>query len=115
MFNKLKTLRKFNKEIITIQQLQDIVKNNPQKEYIEYVRGLEYKSPEYNKSKVNINCIMPHGIFNGIGNDNLISFTNYLYYDIDGIDTKEELNDTIKRLCDTLPISFLQKIIWFYN
>jgi hypothetical protein len=111
MFNKLKTYRKFDKEIITIQQLQDIVKNNPQKEYIEYVRGLEYKSPEYNKSKENIHCIMPHGIFNGIGNLNLVSFSNYLYYDIDGINTENELNDTIKRLCDTFPISFLQRSV----
>ena len=111
MFNKLKTYKKFDKEIITIQQLQSIVKNNPQKKYIEYVRGLEYKSSEYNKSKENIHCIMPHGLFNNLGNDNLISFTNYLYYDIDGIDTKNELNDTIKRLCDTFPISFLQRSV----
>lgn len=111
MFTKLKTYKKFDKEIITIQQLKSIVKNNPQKEYIEYVRGLEYKSPEYNKSKENISCIMPHGTFNGIGNSNLISFSNYLYYDIDGIDTKNELNDTIKRLCNTFPISFLQRSV----
>lgn len=109
MFNKLKTYRKFDKEIITIQQLQDIVRNNPQKEYIEYIRGLEYKSKEYNKSKENIHCIMPHGIFNNLGNENLVKFSNYLYYDIDGIDTKNELNDTIKSLCDNFPISFLQR------
>lgn len=111
MFNKLKTYKSFNKEIITIQQLQDIVRNNPQEELIEYIRGLEYKSPEYNKSKQNIHCIMPHGLFNGISNSDILSFSNYLYYDIDGIDTKIELNDTIKRLCDNFPISFLQKSI----
>lgn len=111
MFNKLKTYKKFDKEIITIQQLQSIVKNNPQKEYIEYVRGLEYKSPEYNKSKENLSCIIPHGLFSSLSNDTFIKFTNYLYFDIDGINTKQELNDTIKRLCDTFPISFLQRSV----
>lgn len=110
MFSKLPTLKKFSKEILTIEQLQSIVKNNPQSEYIEYIRGLEYKSKEYNTSKLNVSCIMPHGIFvNGIKNTDIESFSGYLFYDIDGIDTKDELNDTIKRLCDTFPISFLQR------
>ena len=110
MFSKLPTLKKFSKEIITIQKLQSIVKNNPQSEYIEYIRGLQYKSKEYNTSKLNVSCITPHGIFNnGIKNTDIKSFSGYLFYDIDGIDTKNELNDTIKRLCDTFPISFLQR------
>lgn len=111
MFSKLKNYKKFNNEVITIEQLKDIVMNNPQKSLIEYARGLEYKSNEYNKQKSFINCIMPHGIFSGLTNDDLVSFSNYLYYDIDGIDTEIELNDTIKRLCDNFPISFLQKSI----
>jgi len=110
MFSKLPTLKKFSKEIITIQKLQSIVKNNTQSEYIEYIRGLQYKSKEYNTSKLNVSCITPHGIFNnGIKNTDIKSFSGYLFYDIDGIDTKNELNDTIKRLCDTFPISFLQR------
>lgn len=111
MFSKLKNYKKFNNEVITIQQLKDIVTNNPQKDLIEYARGLEYKSNEYNKQKSYISCIMPHGIFGGLTNDDLINFSNYLYYDIDGIDNEIELNDTIKRLCNNFPISFLQKSI----
>ena len=47
MITKLKTLKWFSNETITIQQLHSIVKNNPQKELIENIRGLEYKSKEY--------------------------------------------------------------------
>lgn len=111
MFTKLPSYRKYSNQKITIQELYSIVKNNPQKDYIEYVRGLEYKSDKYKQSKNNISCIMPHGTFTGLNNSDLISFSNYLYYDIDGIDTKNELNDTINKLCDTFPISFLQRSV----
>lgn len=109
MFTKLKNYKSFSKELITIQQLNSIVKNNPEKDYIDYIRGLEYKSKEYNKSKESLSCIMPHGVFNGIANKDLVKFSNYLYYDIDGIETEKELNDTIKRLNDTFCPSFIQK------
>jgi hypothetical protein len=111
MFTKLKSVKdRTPKEIITIQQLHSIVQNNPNKEYIEYIRGLEYKSKEYNSSKLKLNVITPHGIFSGgICNNNISDYSGYLFYDVDGIYDKKELEDTISLLNDTFPISFLQR------
>lgn len=111
MFNKLKTLKKFNKEIISINQLVEIVKSNPQKELIEKIRNVEYKSKEYNTLKLGVNAITPHGIFNSLKNDGLEELSGYLYYDIDGFDTINELNDTKNKLIETNIVSFICKSV----
>jgi hypothetical protein len=111
MFSKLETIKQMTGKVITIDELVKIVKSNPQRELIEKIRNVEYKSAEYNNLKQQLNCITPHGIFKGLKNSDIVSYSNYLYYDIDGIDTKKELNDTIKRLCDTFPITFLQRSV----
>lgn len=111
MFNKLTTLKKFNKEIISIQQLVSIVKSNPQKELITKIRNVEYKSKEYNNLKLSVNAITPHGIFNSLKNDGLEDLSGYLYYDIDGFDTLNELNDTKKELINTNMVSFISKSV----
>lgn len=111
MFNKLITLKKFNNEIISIEELVDIVKNNPQINLINEIRNTEYKSDKYKNLKLKVSAITPHGTFKSIRNDGLISFSSYLYYDIDGCDTEMELIDTKNRLIELFPISFVCKSV----
>jgi hypothetical protein len=111
MFSKLLSVKKFSKEKITIQQLVDIVKNNPQEELIKQIRSVEKKSKEYSNFKLKVNCITPHTIQKGLKNDDILSLSGYLYYDIDNFGTKDELDDTIKTLNDTFPISFICKSV----
>jgi hypothetical protein len=111
MFNKLKTIKKFNDEIISIDNLYEIVKNNTQDNIINNIRSVEYKSKEYNNLKLKVNAITPHGVFNSLKNEGLIKLSGYLYYDIDGFDTEIELNDTIDKLLNENCISFLCKSV----
>jgi hypothetical protein len=111
MFSKLKTLKTFTKEIVDINELIKLVSSNQQKELIDKIRSVEYKSKEYKDLKLNVNCITPHGTFNSLCNDGLISLSGYLYYDIDGFDTEIELNDTKNRLIDTGIVSFICKSV----
>jgi hypothetical protein len=111
MFSKLNSVKQFSNEKITIQQLVDIVKNNPQQELIKQIRSVEKKSKEYNNFKLKVNCITPHTIQKGLKSDDILSLSGYLYYDIDNFDTINELDDTINRLNDTFPISFICKSV----
>jgi hypothetical protein len=111
MFNKLETIKRFNTEIITINDLVRIVKSNPQENLINQIRGVEYKSKDYNNIKLKVSAITPHGIFNSLRNEGLDKLSGYLYYDIDGFDTKEELNDTFNKLIDLGYISFVCKSV----
>lgn len=111
MFNKLSTLKSFNNEIISIDDLFNIVKNNPQRDLINSIRNSEYKSKQYKSLKLKVNCILPHGIFNSIKNNGLVKLSNYLYYDIDGFDTIEGLNDTKNKLINTNFVSFISKSV----
>lgn len=113
MFTKLKTYKAYSPETINLEELVQLVRHNPNKDKIEYLRSIEYKSKEYNNIKGKLPCILPVGIFTSLLNDGLISMSGYLYYDIDGLDTTKSpddtINDTIKKLNDTLPISFICK------
>jgi hypothetical protein len=111
MFNKLVNIKKYSKEIISINDLVDIVKNNPQQDLISKIRSVEYKSKEYNNLKLKVNAITPHGIFSSLENKGLINLSGYLYYDIDGFDTEISLNDTKQKLIDTNIVSFLCKSV----
>lgn len=112
MFSKINNYRdQYSKSTISIEDLYKIVKNNPQDNIIKEMRCLEYKSSEYDNLKSKLSCITPHGIFNKIENKGLVEFSNYFFYDIDNYDTIDELNDTINRLIDTFPISFLQRSV----
>lgn len=111
MFNFLPTIKRFSNNRIDLKDLHKIVSNNPQKNIINKLRTLEYKSKEYNSLKLKLSAILPHGIFSSLDTKGLISFSNYFFFDIDGIDTIDELNDTIKRLNDTFPIAFLQRSV----
>lgn len=111
MFSKLKTLKKITNEVVNLNELVEIVKNNQQKKLIDEIRSVEYKSKEYKNLKLKVNCITPHGVFNSLCNDGLINLSGYLYYDIDGFDTEVELNDTKKKLIDTNMVSFVCKSV----
>lgn len=111
MFNKLKTVKAFSNDVILLDELINLVRNNPQKDIINKIRQVEYKSKDYNNLKLKLSCITPHGIFNSLCNDGLIKVSNYLYFDIDGFDTIEQLNDTKQKLIDTFPICFLCKSV----
>ena len=111
MFTKLKTLRiPPNGETITLHQLYQLVRNNPD-EKIKKIRSMKYKSDEYNEMKLDMVSIMPHGTFKTLGNSGLLRYSGYLYYDVDGIDTLNELNDTIDRVISQFPITFLQRSV----
>lgn len=111
MFSKLKTITSYSRDVVSIDKLAKIVANNPQKELINKIRSVEYHSTEYNSLKLKVNAIMPHGRFSGLNDIDIITLSNYIYFDIDGFDTLSMLNDTKQRLIDTLPISFLCKSV----
>lgn len=111
MFSKLHSVKSFSNETITTYQLNDIVKNNKQKDLIEKIRCSTPKSKEYNNLKLKVSCITPHTIQKGLKSDDILSLSGYLFYDIDGFDTIDELDDTINKLNDTFPISFLQRSV----
>ena len=109
MFTKLPNLKTPSQETISIEQLYSLIKNNPQEHLLIKLRNTIYKSQQYNSIKEELNCIMPHGIFNGLGKTDIVSYSEYLYFDIDGFDTQNQLNDTKKELFDTLPIALICK------
>lgn len=111
MFSKLHSVKKHSNQKITIDELYELIKNNPQKDLIGKIRGVKPKSPEYNQLKLNVNCITPHTIQNGLRNNDIECLTGYLYYDIDNFDTIDEVNDTILKLNDTFPISLICKSV----
>lgn len=111
MFSKLFNIKAYSSQRITIQQLLELVHNNPQKKFIEDIRSEVYKSERYQKLKKRVNCIMPHGIFNSLSNSGFMQSSGYLFYDIDNLDTIETSNDTKKRLMDEFPICFIQRSI----
>jgi hypothetical protein len=111
MFNKIHTIFKFSHKVITINELVEIIKDNPQKTIIDKIRSVEYKSKEYDNLKLKLNAVTPHGIFMGLNNVDLIKVSGYLYYDIDGFNTIEELNDIKNKLINTNFISFICKSV----
>lgn len=112
MFTKTNNYKdKYSKCFLSINELLNIVKNNPQSNLIENMRLLEYKSDEYNKIKSKLNCITPHGCFNQILNDGLINLSGYLYYDIDNFENEIDMEQSISKLINEFPISFLQRSV----
>lgn len=69
---------------ISIDILQCLIKNNPQKSIIEEIWASEYKSKQYDFLKTQLPYITPHGSFNTKRVNTCVSkFSGYLYYDID--------------------------------
>jgi hypothetical protein len=107
MFSKLFSVKKFSREIISIEQLVEKVRNNNQKKLIEDIRASQPKSKEYNNLKLKVSCITPHTIQKGLKNDDIIKLSKYLYYDIDNFKNIDELNRTIENLNSQFPVSFI--------
>jgi hypothetical protein len=108
-FNKYRNYKQFSYEKIDIGQLVDLIKDNPQKEEILMLRSSEYKSSEYNTIKSKLATITPHGTFTDSKKGSLESLSGYMYFDIDGFASTEDLDDTIKKLNDAFPLTFICK------
>jgi hypothetical protein len=109
MFSKTQNFKRYGNErtVLTIEQLYDIVRNNPQRNLIETLRSCNDDTKK-KSLKGKVNCIMPHGVFTYTTNASLLRLSGYFYFDIDNLDTKVTLNDTIQRLKDTGYVCFIQ-------
>jgi hypothetical protein len=113
MFQYLKSVSKHTTNKLDFNQLVEVIKTNPNKEEITYLHSVEYKSSEYKKIKKQFPCVKIHGLFNGLGDIDVLSINEYLYFDIDNLNvTQLDLNVTIDKLKDTFPfISLITKSI----
>jgi hypothetical protein len=82
---------------------------HPLKDEIVRLRNLEYKSDEYNTLKSKLISITPHGTFNDSKKGSIDNLSGYMYFDIDGLTSTKELDETIKKLNDTFPLTFICK------
>lgn len=97
-----------SKDPVDIEYLYQIVKQNHYSDVVSTLRSIKYGTDEYRKFKQkNLSCVMPHGIFNGIGDSDIESFSGYLFFDIDN-DSTILSNDSINKLINEFPICFLQ-------
>ena len=111
MFSKIINPRKFAEhEFITIERLVGLIKNNPNKDKIEELRKLDYKSKQYIKIKDTLPCIFPHVTTDGLKTIDVINKNKYLYFDIDGLD-EEEVKETIDRLWNNYHIALICKSV----
>lgn len=107
IFNKYSNCTKFSNEKMSLEQLITTISQNQHKLEITRLRNAEYKSEEYNKIKLQLPVITPHGSFGSLKKESLNSLSNYLYFDIDGFDNSEDVNQAIKKLFDSFPISLI--------
>lgn len=109
MFNKYNNYKQHSSVTINIDVLVQLIKDNPAKAIIANLREAEYKSKEYNNLKEKLICVTLHGIFGDSKKDSVKSLSGYLYFDIDGFDSQNELESTIKKLNDEYPLTFICK------
>jgi hypothetical protein len=109
IFNKYSTCKQFANEKINLEQLIEQIKENPKKSEILKLRGLPYKSSEYDALKLKLPPITPHGTFTGSTKESIDNLSGYMYFDIDGFTSTTELNETIKKLNDTFRLTFICK------
>lgn len=91
-------------KIIDLASLAKHIKNNPQKDHIEKIRSLrKLQDQSYKKLKEQLSYITPSCMLKtrkleaATFNNNFISFSGYLYYDIDDESSVEELKDRVIR------------------
>jgi hypothetical protein len=109
IFNKYNNYKEFSDDKINLEQLIDLIKEHPLRDEIVRLRNLKYKSDEYNTLKSKLISITPHGTFNDSKKGSIDNLSGYMYFDIDGITSTKELDETIKKLNDTLPLTFICK------
>lgn len=83
VFTYQTNLRTYTSQVISIMDLVNQIKDNPQKDKITGLHKLPYKCKEYNKLKETLPCVKINGSFSGLLGADVISFNNYLYFDID--------------------------------
>jgi hypothetical protein len=110
-FSILTNVKRFSKKTISIQELVELVKNNPQGKLIEKIRSSEYHSDEYNRLKTQVACITPHAIVKGLKNSDYLKSSGYLYFDIDGFNNEVDRKEVADRLIKNYSISFLCKSV----
>lgn len=93
VFTYQTNLRTYTNKVISIMDLVNQIKDNPHKNKITEIHNLPYKCKEYNKLKETLPCIKINGTFSGLSGADIISFNNYLYFDID--DTTVTPNELI--------------------
>jgi hypothetical protein len=111
MITKTESLRYLGKpKYLKIDELVNLIKfGNENTETIKSLRSVEYKSEEYKSIKNKLkSCIMFHGGFSSISDSGIISLSNYLFYDIDGI-LDERQYDSIKQSLIDLGVNVIWK------
>ncbi|TDX11323.1 BT4734/BF3469 family protein [Flavobacterium sp. S87F.05.LMB.W.Kidney.N] len=109
IFNKYANCKKFSNEKITLDQLFISILDNPKKKEILHLRSLVYKSSYYNKLKLKLPVITPHGTFADSKKESIENLSGYLYFDIDGFASTDQLNDSIQKLNTEFPLTIICK------
>lgn len=109
MFSTLNSIKVSNFGLLnTINELYNSVKENSNKDLIEKLRSLEYKSKDYDKLKLKLPAIKTHGVFNGLTNNDLVELNGYMYFDIDNVNDTwyeyilEKYSNYISLLCKSI-------------
>lgn len=109
IFNKYTNYKKFSNEKIDLTQLIYLIKDNPLKSKIIKLRQCDYKSLEYKTLKSELTSITPHGTFTASTKESCEHLSGYMYFDIDGFETPEEVAKTINKLNNSFSITFICK------
>ncbi|HEY1196511.1 BT4734/BF3469 family protein [Flavobacterium sp.] len=107
IFNKYNNCRQFSNEKINLEELITTIKQNPHKLEITRLRNIAYKSTEYDKIKLLLPVVTPHGTFVNSKKDGISTLSGYMYFDIDGFKNSQDVNQTIKKLSDSFPVSLI--------
>jgi hypothetical protein len=111
IFNKYKNCKEFSNERIDLEELIATIKDNPLKSEIIELRSVEYKSAQYDKMKLTLPVITPHGTFKNSTKNSIENLSGYMYFDIDGFDTLGKVDETIKKLNNEFPLTLICKSV----
>ena len=87
---------------ISIYDVENLIKQHPQKDEILKFHELPVKSDEYNKIKISLPCVTPHAAFeNYKRTGNIKSFSSYMYYDVDVYNTTHSIESYYDNIIKT--------------
>lgn len=109
IFNKFNNCKEFSNERTDLETLITTIKNHPLKKEITALRNMEYKSSQYDKLKLKLPVVTPHGTFKSSKKESLEYLSGYMYFDIDGFEISNEVDETIKKLNEEFPITLICK------
>ena len=91
-----------NKEV-SIEEIENLIKNNPNKEKIKRLHEMDINSTEYKLIKADLPCVTPHAtFFEWKTTENVKRFSNFLYYDIDVYNTTCSIDEYQNRVINTI-------------